>query len=159
MINLLYDKISNANNDDLLWKANNNEAYNKFSQHIEYKELPPIPNIETKTTRLTKIDKSNKSQKKALMKPLEIILKESNTFVDFQENIKDKLIEFITKIEFNKVFGITKSSEIMSGIVNNRWNKSTVLFISFLFNKSVEYNNSIVSYKKDEYKETIYLTI
>ena len=92
MINLLYDKISNANNDDLLWKANNNEAYNKFSQHIEYKELPPIPNIETKTTRLTKIDKSNKSQKKALMKPLEIILKESNTFVDFQENIKDKLI-------------------------------------------------------------------
>jgi len=165
MINLLYDKISNANDDDLLWKANNNEAYNKFSQHIEYKELPPIPNIETKTTSstsstsLTKIDKSNKSQKKALMKPLEIILKESNTFVDFQENIKDKLIEFITKNEFNKVFGITKSSEIMSGIVNNRWNKSTVLFISFLFNKSVEYNNSIVSYKKDEYKETIYLTI
>ena len=159
MINLLYDKISNANDDDLLWKANNNEAYNKFSQHIEYKELSPIPNIETKTTSSTKIDKSNKSQKKALMKPLEIILKESNTFVDFQENIKDKLIEFITKNEFNKVFGITKSSEIMSGIVNNRWNKSTVLFISFLFNKSVEYDNSIVSYKKDEYKETIYLTI
>ena len=46
----------------------------------------------------------------------------------------------------------------MSGIVNNRWNKSTVLFISFLFNKSVEYNDVIVSYKKDEYKDIIYLS-
>ena len=92
------------------------------------------------------------------MKPLEIILNESNTFGDFQENVKDKLINFITQKEFNKVFGITKSSEIMSGIVNNRWNKSTALFISFLFNKSVEYNDAIVSYKKDEYKEVIYLS-
>lgn len=155
MIKLLYDKISNANGDDLLWKANDIETYNKFSQHIEYKEPIKEPKIETEKKPVVK---TKKSQKKALLKPLEIILNESNTFGDFEENVKDKLINFITQKEFNKVFGITKSSEIMSGIVNNRWNKSTALFISFLFNKSVEYNDAIVSYKKDEYKEVIYLS-
>ena len=156
MIKLLYDKISNANDDDLIWKANNNETYNKFSQHIEYKEPIKEPEIELENKPVVK---AKKSQKKALLKPIEIILNESNTFGDFEENVKDKLINFITQKEFNKVFGLTKSSEIMSGIVNNRWNKSTVLFISFLFNKSVEYNNAIISYKKDEYKDVIYLSI
>jgi len=155
MIKLLYDKIGNANDDDLLWKANDIEKYNKFSQHIEYKEPIKEPEIELEKKPVVK---AKKSQKKALLKPLKIILNESNTFGDFEENIKDKLINFITQKEFNKVFGITKSSEIMSGIVNNRWNKSTALFISFLFNKSVEYNDAIVSYKKDEYKEVIYLS-
>lgn len=156
MIKLLYDKINNANDDDLLWKANNIEAYNKYSQHIEYKK----EHIEETKIEPEKklIVNEKKSQKKALLKPLEIILNESNTFADFKDNIKDKLIKFITQKEFNKVFGITKSSEIMSGIVNNRWNKSTALFISFLFNKSVQYNDAIVSYKKDEYKEVIYLS-
>ena len=155
MIKLLYDKISNANDNDLLWKANDIETYNKFSQHIEYKEPIKEPKIEPEKKPVVK---AKKSQKKALLKPLEIILNESNTFGDFEENVKDKLINFITQKEFNKVFGITKSSEIMSGIVNNRWNKSTALFISFLFNKSVEYNDAIVSYKKDIYKEVIYLS-
>jgi hypothetical protein len=155
MIKLLYNKISNANDDDLIWKANDIETYNKFSQHIEYKE--PIKEPEIKPEKKPAV-KAKKSQKKAILKPLEIILNESNTFGDFKENVKDKLINFITQKEFNKVFGITKSSEIMSGIVNNRWNKSTALFISFLFNKSVEYNDAIVSYKKDEYKDIIYLS-
>lgn len=155
MIKILYDKISNANDNELLWKANNNEAYNNFSQHIEYKE--PIKEPEIKPEKKPVV-KEKKSQKKTLLKPLEIILNESNTFGDFQDNVKDKLIKFITQKEFNKVFGITKSSEIMSGIVNNRWNKSTALFISFLFNKSVEYNDAIISYKKDEYKDVIYLS-
>jgi len=154
MIKLLYDKIGNANDDDLLWKANDIETYNKFSQHIEYKEPIKEPEIELEKKPVVKAKKSQK----AILKPLEIILNESNTFGDFKENVKDKLINFITQKEFNKVFGITKSSEIMSGIVNNRWNKSTALFISFLFNKSVEYNDAIVSYKKDEYKEVIYLS-
>ena len=159
MIKILYNKIGNADNDDLLWKSNINEAYNKFSQHIEYKEPIEDPKIEPKIEPKKKpIVKAKKSQKKTLLKPLEIILNESNTFGDFKDNIKDKLIKFITLKEFNKVFGITKSSEIMSGIVNNRWNKSTALFISFLFNKSVEYNDAIVSYKKDEYKDVIYLS-
>lgn len=154
MIKILYNKIGNADNDDLLWKSNIIEAYNKFSQHIEYKEPIEDPKIEPKKVPIVK---AKKSQKKTLLKPLEIILNESNTFGDFKDNIKDKLIKFITQKEFNKVFGITKSSEIMSGIVNNRWNKSTALFISFLFNKSVEYNEAILSYKKDEYKDVIYL--
>ena len=37
----------------------------------------------------------------------------------------------------------------MSGIVNNRWNKSTALFISFLFEKGINYNNTIINYYKN----------
>ena len=50
---------------------------------------------------------------------------------------------------------MTKSSEIMSGIVNNRWNKSIALFISFLFDKSINYNNNIITYNKEKSKEVI----
>ena len=77
MIKLLYDIISNANDDDLLWKANNIETYNKFSQHIEYKEPIKEPKIEPEKKPVVK---AKKSQKKAILKPLEIILNESNTF-------------------------------------------------------------------------------
>ena len=38
----------------------------------------------------------------------------------------------------------------MSGIVNNRWNKATALFISFLFDKEVYYNDNIVIYNKEK---------
>ena len=82
-------------------------------------------------------------------------MKETSTFEDFRDSVKKKLIAFITSVEFNKVFGMTKSSEIMSGIVNNRWNKSIALFISFLFDKSINYNNNIITYNKEKSKEVI----
>ena len=40
----------------------------------------------------------------------------------------------------------------MSGIVNNRWNKSTALFISFLLDKEVYYNDKAVIYNKEKNK-------
>jgi hypothetical protein len=43
----------------------------------------------------------------------------------------------------------------MSGIVNNRWNKSIALFISFLFDKSINYNSNIITYNKEKCKEII----
>jgi len=155
MIKILYDKINHSNDNSTLWKPDNISAYNKFTQNINYIE----PVIQEKVQVENIIIKPKKMQKKTLLKPLDVIMKESNTFDDFKDNIKEKLIDFVSKKEFNKVFGITKSSEVMSGIVNNRWNKAMALFISFLFSKSIEYNEAIISYSKDTYKGTIVLTI
>jgi len=155
MIKILYDKKNHSNDNSTLWKPDNISAYNKFTQNINYIE----PVIQEKVQVENIIIKPKKMQKKTLLKPLDVIMKESNTFDDFKDNIKEKLIDFVSKKEFNKVFGITKSSEVMSGIVNNRWNKATALFISFLFSKSIEYNEAIISYSKDTYKGTIVLTI
>ena len=155
MIKILYDKINHSNDNSTLWKPDNISAYNKFTQNINY--IEPVIQEKVQVENITL--KPKKIQKKTILKPLDVIMKESNTFDDFKDNIKEKLIDFVSKKEFNKVFGITKSSEVMSGIVNNRWNKATALFISFLFSKSIEYNEAIISYSKDTYKGTIVLTI
>ena len=77
-------------------------------------------------------------------------MKEAMSFNISKEYIKDSIITLISKEEFSKVFGLTKCAEIMSGVVNNRWNKSTALFISFLFDKEVYYNEKIILYNKEK---------
>lgn len=81
--------------------------------------------------------------------PMKIILEESQTYDTYRDDVRDKIIKFISTKEFGKVFGITKSAEIMSGIANDRFNKSTVLFISFLFDKCVIYNDKNIIYNKN----------
>lgn len=83
-------------------------------------------------------------------KPLDIIMTETISLNNSTEHIKDALITLISKEEFSKVFGLTKCAEIMSGVVNNRWNKSTALFISFLLDKEVYYNKKIFLYNKEK---------
>lgn len=83
-------------------------------------------------------------------KPLDIIMTETISLNNSTEHIKDALITLISKEEFSKVFGLTKCAEIMSGVVNNRWNKSTALFISFLLDKEVYYNEKIFLYNKEK---------
>jgi hypothetical protein len=100
-------------------------------------------------------EKKQRNKTDNIIKPLDLILKETATFEDFKDAVKNKLIAFISTTEFNKVFGMTKCSEIMSGIVNNRWNKSIALFISFLFDKSINYNSNIITYNKEKCKEII----
>ena len=84
------------------------------------------------------------------VKPLDIIMTETISLNNSTEHIKDALITLISKEEFSKVFGLTKCAEIMSGVVNNRWNKSTALFISFLLDKEVYYNEKIFLYNKEK---------
>jgi hypothetical protein len=92
--------------------------------------------------------KSKKNAKKP--NPINIILEESVTCDIYKNDVKDKLISFVSSIEFSKVFGATKSAEIMSGIVNERVNKSVALFISFLFDKRVLYNEKEIIYDKNK---------
>jgi hypothetical protein len=113
-------------------------------------QLPPILAKNKK--------KDTKDQKDTANKPLNIIISETTSFNNSTEYIKEALITMISKDEFAKVFGLTKCAEIMSGIVNNRWNKSTALFISFLLDKEVYYNDNIVIYNKEKNKGRITIT-
>lgn len=128
--------------------------------------VPSVPDTVTSVTSVTQqttsvpaatavtatiISKNKKKPAKdTSIKPLEIIMNETASFHNSSEYIKEGLINFITKEEFSKIFGLTKCAEIMSGIVNNRWNKSTALFISFLLDKEVYYNDKTILYNKEK---------
>lgn len=104
----------------------------------------------TKPVKTTKDTTDTKPAKTAkTIKPLDVILRETNTLSIDLEHVKNKLIEAVSRPDYVKVFGVKKSAEIMSGIVNNRWNKSVALFISFLFDKTVVYNNEQILYNKN----------
>jgi hypothetical protein len=99
--------------------------------------------VNTIKPRDTKVSKDKK------VGPMKIILDESLSYDTFRNDVRDKIINFISSKEFAKVFGMTKSAEIMSGIANDRFNKSTALFISFLFDKCVVYNKNNIIYNKN----------
>ena len=177
MIDILYNKLRMSNDLSLTeWNDIDPAIFNKHSQHSQQnkkgsniidkaqeisviskkEEVPSIqfltqtPTANTMpqdTAILSKIKK--KSTKDMTIKPFEIIISETLSFNNSTDYIKDSLITMISKEEFSKIFGLTKCAEIMSGIVNNRWNKSTALFISFLFDKEVYYNEKIVLYNKE----------
>jgi hypothetical protein len=122
--------------------------------------VPSIPDTVTSVTPQTTaataatpaiiFKNKKKATKDTSIKPLEVIMNETASFHNSSEYIKESLINFITKEEFSKIFGLTKCAEIMSGIVNNRWNKSTALFISFLLDKEVYYNDKAILYNKEK---------
>jgi len=107
--------------------------------------------VPTMAKQLNPIKETKKNVKKP--NPIDTILAESLTCDIYKSDVKEKLIALITSNEFSKVFGITKSSEIMSGIVNERVNKSIAIFISFLFDKCVIYNDKEFIFNKN--KETV----
>lgn len=114
-----------------------------------------VSNVIPEAAKAAKAAKALKEIKKKPVKdtgvkPLDIIMTETISLNNSTEHIKDALITLISKEEFSKVFGLTKCAEIMSGVVNNRWNKSTALFISFLLDKEVYYNEKISLYNKEK---------
>jgi hypothetical protein len=110
-----------------------------------------VPTVSNMQKQLNPIKETKKNVKKP--NPIDTILTESSTCDIYKSDVKEKLIALITSNEFSKVFGITKSSEIMSGIVNERVNKSIAIFISFLFDKCVIYNDKEIIFNKN--KETV----
>jgi hypothetical protein len=175
MIDILYKKLGASNNVSMSeWKDIDPIIFNKHSQYSQHfiteynqqikenkkEDIVSIP-IENNKTQCDIANQSvnqerplskKKTTKDTTIKPLGIIMNETMSFNNSTEYIKEKLITLISKEEFTKIFGLTKCAEIMSGIVNNRWNKSTALFISFLLDKEVYYNNNIVLYNKEKNK-------
>ena len=166
MIDVLYSKLKACNDVSLAeWKDIEPHIYSKHSQAAQTAQATvkvatqaPLNNlvsnvipeaVATAATAATKLAKK-KPVKDTGVKPLDIIMTETISLNNSTEHIKDALISLISKEEFSKVFGLTKCAEIMSGVVNNRWNKSTALFISFLFDKEVYYNEKISLYNKEK---------
>ena len=169
MIDILYNKLGSLNDLSLAeWKDVEPAIFNRHAQYShttlpevqeplvvqEVKEVKEVKEVPVLTKKNESV-KDTKSTKSTTIKPLDIIADETTAFHNSTDYIKDALITFITKDEFSKIFGMTKCAEIMSGIVNNRWNKSTALFISFFLDKEVYYNDKVILYNKEKNKGRI----
>jgi hypothetical protein len=183
MIDILYNKLGSLNDAYSLaeWKDVVPEIFNRHSQHSHI-PTPPTLSIPTPQPKQSPDNKKNTAKntakdtakntakntakdtakntakdtaKNTTIKPIAIIMNETTSFPNTAEYIKESIITLISKEEFSKIFGMTKCAEIMSGIVNNRWNKSTALFISFFLDKEVYYNEKVIVYNKEKNKGRI----
>ena len=167
--------------NETLWIYKDNiEIFNKYNQQVIHKIKISEPKSETKSEtksepkseiklepksepkseiKLETEIKKQRTTKQKIESPIDLILR--LTFVDkiMKEDIKDKLIEFISLPEFSKVFGMKKTSEIMTAISKESWNQSMSLFISFLLNKNVIYKDKSYIYNKDKIISQPYIIV
>ena len=141
-------KLELKQHEDTIWKLENIDLYNKFTQYIYNEKIKDNKELnETEKLQVT----DNLVNKKIKISPIELICK--NNKIIYNElslkYIKEKLVNMITLKEFSKNFGNKKSSEIMNGVVNNKWNTSLALFMSFLFNSKIIYQGKDILFKKD----------
>ena len=169
MIDILYNKLGSLNDNVSLaeWKDVSPAIFNRHSQHphkepvdtpthpLSKQPVPPVPQEPKQSLPQPPLNPKKKTVKDMTIKPLTIIMNETASFPNTAEYIKESIINLISKDEFSKIFGMTKCAEIMSGIVNNRWNKSTALFISFFLDKEVYYNEKVIVYNKEKNKGRI----
>ena len=90
-------------------------------------EVPIQVPIEVPSEVAKKPDKKSGRAQKIL--PMELIIQLSQNNIMNTDHIKQQLHTFISQKEFSKAFGVKICSEIMSGITNNKWNKSLALFL------------------------------
>jgi hypothetical protein len=103
--------------------------------------------VAKKPSQDTSLNPPNKKPTK--LTPIDIIITMTENNLINLDYIKQNLKDFISKKEFQKAFGIKKTSEIMQALTDNKFNKSMALFISFLFNVIIIYMNKEVSYYPD----------
>ena len=84
--------------------------------------------------------------------PINLIINQTFTANVMKNEVRQKIIDFVTEPEFSKAFGSKKSSEIVSAILRDSWNQSTALFISFLLDANVIYKDKSYLYNKDKNK-------
>jgi len=129
------------------------EPEKKIENYSIIKSIESEKKIENKS-----IINSIESEKKIKTKketPLELIIKYTSTTEKMKQEIKNKLIEFITIPEFGKAFGIKKSAEIISALSRDSWNQSIALFISFLLDSNIIYKEKSYIYNKEKNKKEI----
>ena len=174
MENIMNTLPENHTSNETLWIYKDNiEIFNKYNQQVIQNSTPssskplekpqevihipietPIliskPKESILTPKIT-LEEPSKNKKSKIESPLDLIIR--FTYVDkiMKQDIKSKLIEFISEPEFSKVFGMKKSSEIMTAITKDSWNQSISLFISFFLNKHIIYKEkSYIYYKNSE---------
>ena len=178
IIDLLPSKCDDQN---ILWKLGDSDRdcnlYEKYTQYTECKLKPVTIKKEIKTVLQFSQIKENPKPCKIVEQKTETVVKNEvqkpkhtskkrespmDLMVKLTENtdinsgyMREKLIEFITKKEFHKFFGVKKSSEVMSGISGNKWNKSLVVFMSFMFDVSFIYLNKDVKFESEKKYNTV----
>ena len=166
IMNILPDD-SNISNDSLWTYKDNIEVFNKFNQYVIIQEQKKIDidinhndihNDDNNHNDKPMIENKKREKEKSKVKiesPLDLIIRLTALNKIMKNDIKEKLIEFISLPEFSKAFGMKKSSEIMNGLTKDSWNQSTSLFISFLLDKNVIYKEKSYIYNKDKINQTI----
>jgi len=142
-INIINEKIikNNANdNDNVNVNVNVNDNVNDNDNDNDNDNI----NMKKKDKEKNKIES-----------PLDLIIRLTEVNKIMKNDIKGKLIEFISLPEFSKAFGMKKSSEIMNGLTKDSWNQSTSLFISFLLDKNVIYKEKSYIYNKEKINQII----
>lgn len=158
MENIMNTLPDNYISNETLWMYKENiEVFNKYNQQViqnPIKIIKPIqqppPKKEEELSPKKEEEPSPKNKKSKIESPLDLIIR--FTYVDkiMKQDIKNKLIEFISEPEFSKVFGMKKSSEIMTALTKDSWNQSISLFISFFLNKHIIYKEKSYSYYKNK---------
>jgi hypothetical protein len=163
----------------LMWKYEEREdLYEKYTQYIDKTDIEnkkektffkprELSNAETPSLIL-KQDPENRftppSEQKAVScetvkrknkhencsKPITIVSKITDNAEINHDYMRSKMIEFISKKEFQKFFGVKKTADVMKGLTENRWNKSLALFISFMFDVSFIYLKKNVKYNVEK---------
>ena len=166
MENIMNTLPDNYISNETLWMYKENiEVFNKYNQQViqnpikiikpiqqppSKKEEEPSSKKEEEPSSKKEEEPSPKNKKSKIESPLDLIIR--FTYVDkiMKQDIKTKLIEFISEPEFSKVFGMKKSSEIMTALTKDSWNQSISLFISFFLNKHIIYKEKSYSYYKNK---------
>lgn len=134
MNKLLVDLFPCNEANELFWKCNDLKTYSKYSQYVEEEKV-------VETSQKTEKVRGGKRQL-----PMDVILQLSENIPVNADYVKTSLIDFISTKDFQKLFGVKKTSEVMKAMTENKWNKSLVLFLSFIFDVAFVYLNKDVVY-------------
>ena len=152
------DKILNTLPDnhisnETLWTYKDNiEIFNKFNQSvIHYPQEPPPPKAREEPPPKAREEPREEPplKKNKIESPIDLIMRLTEIDRFLKQDIKLKLIDFISIPEFSKAFGMKKSAEIMTALSKDSWNQSISLFISFLLDKNIIYKEKSYVYNKD----------
>jgi hypothetical protein len=138
------------------------EKYNQFKKEVVNEPIKQIKkevvNEPIKQIKKEVVNEPIKPIKKEVVNesikqsPINLIINKTFTANVMKNEVRQKIIDFITEPEFSKAFGSKKSSEIVSAILRDSWNQSTALFISFLLDANVIYKDKSYLYNKDKNK-------
>jgi hypothetical protein len=159
------DKILNTLPDnhisnETLWTYKDNiEIFNKFNQSVIHYPQEPPPKAKEEPKPKAKEEPPPKAKeepreepplkKNKIESPIDLIMRLTDIDRFLKQDIKSKLIDFISIPEFSKAFGMKKSAEIMTALSKDSWNQSISLFISFLLDKNIIYKEKSYVYNKD----------
>jgi len=91
--------------------------------------------------------------------PINLIINQTFTANVMKNEVKQRLIDFVSEPEFTKAFGAKKAGEIMNALIRDSWNQSIALFISFLLDANLIYKEKSYIYNKEKNKQEISIMV